>query len=415
MQQYLRPYVTAGIAIVGSGLIAATPVAAPPADVPAFRDVALAAGGTLPDALAPWQDVFNAMSTNATQLANNFFLAPAVGLQQFIANQAAFFQQIFDDPANIPNVMNEMQTHLKAVNDAFTLLGADASTITTTTLHTLNPGFDVVSNPDGSIGIEAGHAALFQLLPNFLPADQAATLTPIIDFLASPASAMIIGALGPSISPWVALANSLTDGDGIGQTLANMFGAYFNGATLNLDGLIPLIEQSGLLPLPAGTTLNSLSFAFGGMLSGGEVSNAPYQLFDSSGDSVVSIPAVGGSIFNSLGLNITASLAGTSLPLNVDPVAIGPWGAWEAWSQTVAGLLGGQAWAWDGKNGTPPPAEPPLSGFSIPTIPDSFFDGGAAGGAAAASSSAVEEFLSSVATASDVPDWMASIITALGG
>lgn len=406
MQQTLRPYVTAGIAIVGSGVVAVTPVATPLPELPVVSDVVLTADATLPDALSPWTDVFNTASANATQLANNFFLAPGVGLQQFLANQSSFWSQIIDDPASIPTVMNEFQEHLKAVNDAFMLFGADPATIATTTLHTLNPGFESILNPDGSFSIEAGHAALFQLLPNFLPADQSDLLTPIINFLASPASAMIIGALGPVISPLVAMMNSLTDHDSFGDTIANMYGAFFNGATLNLDGLIPMIEQSGLLPLPAGTTLNSLSFAFGGLLSGGEVSNAPYQLFDSSGEVVTSIPAVGGSIFNSLGLNITANLLGQTLPLNVDPVAVGPIGAWEAWSQTVAGLLGGQAWAWDGKDGTPPPADPPLSGLSFPTLPDDLFDDGGA-------SSAAADALGATAGAADL-SWLSDILASLG-
>lgn len=417
MQQTLRPYVTAGIAIVGSGLIAATPVVTPLANVPTIRDVVLAAGGGLPDLMAPWTEVFNTASANSTQLANNFFLAPGVGIQQFIANQSDFWQQILNDPSSIPDVMNQMQANLKAVTDAFTLFNADPATIATTTLHTLNGGFETVVNPDGSLGIDAGHAALYQLLPAFIPPDQSDTLLPIINFMSSPASAMIIGALGPAISPWVALSNSIADGDSFGQIIANMYGAYFNGATMNLDFLIPLIEQSGLLPLPAGTELNHLSFAFGGLLSGGEVSNAPYELFDTTGNAVTSIDPVGGSIFNSLGLNITASLAGQTLPLNVDPVAVGPLAAWEAWSQTVAGLLGGQAWAWDGKTmGEPPAALPPLTGFSFPVIPGDFFDDGGSGALAGDSGAgAATEFLNAVQNVDDLPNWVEAIVAALGG
>jgi len=70
VQQTLRPYVTAGIAIVGSGLIAATPVATPLANVQLSRDVALTSG--LGDLVGPWADVFNATSENITQLTNNF-------------------------------------------------------------------------------------------------------------------------------------------------------------------------------------------------------------------------------------------------------------------------------------------------------------------------------------------------------
>lgn len=411
MQQTLRPYATAGIAIVGTSLIAVTPVSAALPDIQSFRDVALTAGETLPDLLGPWEDVFNTASANATQLTNNYFLAPEVGLQQFIANQTDFYQQILSDPSSIPDVMNQVQENLKAVSDAYALIGADADTVTTTILHTLNGGFAL--DPTSGI-VEAGHSALFQLLPAILPPDQAETLTPIIDFLASPLSGVIIGSLGPAISPLVALSNSIGEGDGLGETMANMVGAYFNGATLNLDGLIPIIEQSGLLPLPEGTDIHHLEFAFGGLLSAGEVSNANYEIFDGSGNVVASIPAAGGSIFNSLGLTIDASLGAQALTLNVDGVPVGPIGAMMGWSQAIAGLLGADAWAWDGKTPGQPPAEPPLAGLSFPLIPEDFFDDGGAGGAAGdVGATAAAEFANALQGFSGLPDLAADIVAAL--
>jgi hypothetical protein len=97
-----------------------------------------------------------------------------------------------------------------------------------------------------------------------------------------------------------------------------------------------------------------------------------------------------------------------TLPIEVSGQPVGPIAAWEAWSQTVAGLLGGgkdvSPWAWDGKSGaTPPPADPPLSGVSLPTIPDDFFADGDMGG----------EGGSTAADASSSIDW-AGIAAALG-
>ncbi len=50
------------------------------------------------------------------------------------------------------------------------------------------------------------------------------------------------------ISPFVALCNSITAGDDFNTTLADVTGAFFNGADLNLDSLMPTIEQAGVLP-----------------------------------------------------------------------------------------------------------------------------------------------------------------------
>ncbi|MDD7813202.1 outer membrane porin GjpA [Mycobacterium sp. CSUR Q5927] len=374
VQQTLRPYVTAGIAIVGSGLIAATPVATPLASVPTIRDVALTAGETLPDLMAPWTAVFNEASENATILTQNYFMAPGVALQQMLANQSQFWQSILDDPGKIPDVMQQMQHNLDAVLTGYTLQNASGSfglsglegTIGQVGVHTLS-GTDIVNGA-------FGHDLLFGLLPTFLPPDMADIATPIVNFLASPLSAIIIGQLGPSIAPWVAMMNSIQDGDGFNQIMASWMDGYLNGATLNLDFLLPLIAQTGLLP--EGTEITHLDFALGGLLTPGTVAIGPYQV-DLPGGDTIDVPAVGGSIFNSLGITLTASLL-PGVPIAIESHAVGPIAAMEAWSQTVGALLGS---GWDGKG--PVNVGPPWPGIDFPTLPDDFFDDSGTGSGAA--------------------------------
>jgi hypothetical protein len=45
--------------------------------------------------------VFNETSAKATQLLNNFSLAPFVGAQQALVNQADFWQQLINDPSRL--------------------------------------------------------------------------------------------------------------------------------------------------------------------------------------------------------------------------------------------------------------------------------------------------------------------------
>lgn len=314
-----------------------------------LREVTLATdSSSLPDFLTPWIDQYNIASQNATQLLNTFYDAPGIGLQQLVANMSGYLQDFFNDPTSstITTVSQEMQANLAAVLSGFTLQNATSETTNTVTQHTI----------DGLVvggGLAGGHAFLFNNIPAYSPPDQQAVISEVFNFLASPDSGLIMGALGPEISPWVALFNSVSAGDDWNTTLANMVGAYFNGADLNLDSLNPLINGSGFLP--AGMEVKSLDLAFGGLLTPGSVGG-------SYGGGVGG--SVGGSILNSLGIFVSGVPA-----LNYRDIpsqAVGPLGAFEGWAQAIGSLLG-----WDGSGS-------PLAGVTLPTIPTDFFDGGTA-------------------------------------
>jgi len=312
-----------------------------PGGLTTFRDVSLTTASG--DLLAPWIDQFNTSSADATALLNNFFEAPGVALQQFVANESGFVQDLLTDPTDTNAVTQQFQSNLDAVISGYGLQNADADTTTTVLSHTLD-----------RVGIANGHATLFSEIPGYLPADQAATITPIINFLASPASGIIMGSLGPFISPWIALMNSITDGDDLNTTLANMMGAFFNGADLSLNSLLPVINEQGLFP--GDMSMSNLDIAFGGLFSPGGVGT------NSAG--------VGGSIFNSVGINfINVPSIGT---LNAPSQAIGPIGAWEGWAQIVATLIG-----WDGSGS-------PLADTTLPIVPADFLDGATSSAAAGA-------------------------------
>ena len=358
MHAILRPYATAGVVIAGTGLIAATPVVAP-APAPAVASVVDVALTGLPGFLDTWQDVINTTNANMSTLLNNYMLAPGVAWQQVYANAMGYIQQFLDDPSSstLADINTAIQEHWVAVRDGYTL-----------PLDTLKATSDIVVRHTIDGGLTTGHAVLFGQVPNFLPPGTDVDMVmSILNFLVSPLSGIIMGTLGPGISPWVGLLNSITEGDSFSEIIANTWGGFLNGATLNLDSLLPMVNDAGFLP--DGMSLDHLEFAFGGLLSTGAVSLATYQVMGADGVVDATVPVVGGSIFNSLGLQMVG--VPSLHTINVVGHGIGPIAAMEAWGQTIGALLGS---GWDGK--TTAVVTPPAVGVEWPTIPDDFLDDG---------------------------------------
>ncbi|MBS9535878.1 outer membrane porin GjpA [Mycobacterium sp. M1] len=356
----LRPYATAGVAIVGAGLIAATPLVAPSPQIGTVRDVALTASDA-------WDAVFNTAQQNLTQIMNNYYLAPGVAFQQFVANQNDYAQQLMDDPTNLTAVTEQIRHNLDALLTGYTLSNPSQETLEIVMSHTLAAG-DASTFAPGWYDLFAGPLA--SLMGGMFPAE----MVPLIHFASSPLSGLIMGSLGPLISPMVALINSVNDHDSFGDTLANMVGASLNGATLNLDSMLPMINEAAGDFLPAGMGIGHLDIAFGGWLTAGQVAIDPYQVLGENGEVLAETPAVGGSILNSVGLELTGAPVVGSLSLTSH--AVGPIGAMLGFGQTVGALLGS---GWDGKGAVP--VVPPLAGSDLPLI-DGLDDGGAGSAAA---------------------------------
>lgn len=325
MQQALRPYATAGIALVGAGLIAVTPVVAPLPDLHQVRDVALTADGSdasgiIGGFLEAWKDTFDSAKDNLTTLGTAY---------------ADAFSDLKDALTSSPHLDG------KELFNALTFLGGDQKNFTIPMSdHTL----------DATNGL--GHTFLFEFLTSPVAPDQGLPdggllvsgghegLIPLVNFLASPLSGVLIGMLGPMLSPWVALINSVeaiigdfgADGGGLTAALqelvnipANMVDGFLNGATLNLDALIPLVGSTGLL---GDAELSSLNLTLGGLLSPGNAA-----------DGVGGVAGgVGGSIFNELGLEASAG----GFPLSVDGFGIGEAGALASMIDIIAQSLAGE-------------------------------------------------------------------------
>ncbi|OBC07087.1 outer membrane porin GjpA [Gordonia sp. 852002-50395_SCH5434458] len=359
-----RAWVAAGVAIAGASVMAVAPGVhseVPTAYKATEATVRLAADWK---PLEPYIDAFNEASKNAATLAHNYFLAPGLPLQQIISNQSKYLNEVLNDPSKADDALKKMRANLEAVITGVTGIGASDDTLAQTKDHT----------------VDGLHGLVLQLLPQFLPEGgpiDPATITAIMNVLASPMSGVLIGLVGPVISPAVAVLNSgiaiaaaiqADNPDAVFSDVfsapANVVGAVFNGATLDLTALTPIINETGLL---GSTTLNSLDIAFGGLFTPGSVGRGSYD-----GPNGTSITAPGGSILNSVGMNVTTDALGFPLTLGIPGQAVGPIGAMEGLSQTVGVLLGD---GWDGKSGKP---VPPLAGVEFPTISDKASDNWAA-------------------------------------
>lgn len=310
------PWVAAGVALIGAGAVAATPAVVPLPGLTATHSATVALTADF-DPLGAWQDVFATAKDNATTLWDTMSAAPFVAGQQLIAD-----------------LINGTSIDPQAVLDA--IVQPSMST-------------DLPISPLG-LSNDGYHTLIALVLPQMLPSDfpiPTDQLEPILSFAASPLSGVLIGALSPSISPLVALGNSVNDistalaGDNpdwtaalqeVANMPANIVGGFLNGATVNLDALLPLLADQ----LPEGITISSLSYTFGGLLSPGETGTDVYgyvnDIFDGSS------PGIGGSLLNGLGINLDLGF-----PLDVPGLGVGPIGAWESLQEIIAGALG-----WDG-------------------------------------------------------------------
>lgn len=182
MQLALRPYVAAGVAIVGAGIIAATPItaAAPEIqnravtlsaavqtlDLPSPSDAspfaAAQAESSFVDPIARWAEVFELTSTNLTKLFQTALADPAPVLRQIIANQTGYAALVGDSlSTTVQNFINAATIYIpeyleeaRIKFEAGDIMGVGnvMSRATLTIASTLFPMLNLLSIPDQMVG-----------------------------------------------------------------------------------------------------------------------------------------------------------------------------------------------------------------------------------------------------------------------
>ncbi|EHB56407.1 hypothetical protein MycrhDRAFT_3601 [Mycolicibacterium rhodesiae JS60] len=301
-----RPFIAAGVAVVGTSAIALSPVVLPPPAVLAAPTVQLAAS-------TDWAEVFGKAGENATALLDTWREAPAPILQQMAANLRTYLTELPDLPGIAAQIQANFQNALAAP------LAPDPSTLDTThrTFYELLP-------------------AIMQLpgVPDLLQLSISPTGEQLLAFSTTALSGVLLGMAGPVLGPLVVLASSLeairTD---LGATTPDVAGAMST-----LAG-IPAAMTDAFLNGGQHVDVTALAKAFGPAIGvsfpdGVEV-----------GIALGGLLSPGGSIFNALDFAYDNELLGV-LHIHV-PLAtgtpVGPIGAMMEFARTIAKAIGWEA------------------------------------------------------------------------
>ena len=272
MQQALRPYVTAGIAVVGASMIAVTPVVAPPIGVQA-RPVQLvdAWSDLFTESAANWQSILNGADSQAiSQVYSAFLTNPAGVLEAFSNLTPTVVTHLTSLPGTIsvslPPGLELAIAELGATGATFTALNEVAQQLMTnpsagfegiaTVLNGYLNGQDNISLLNGTITIPLWNGILAPLQP----VDVNLSLTNLD--LTSLLSQLGLGTLNLG-----GLFNDLgLSTDGLGTLLHNGSGVTTLGGLLNLLGLnglslgsLSLTNVLSGLGLDTNVNLNSLN------------------------------------------------------------------------------------------------------------------------------------------------------------
>jgi hypothetical protein len=323
-----RSYLTAGIAALGVGAIALTPIqpiATPDQDrVTRSLAAVLAAETTMTpiDPITPWVDTIETSVANIGALFDFYFSNPGgytspLGLegpgqavfpllQTVIANQITYFQELGSGNAGLipEQILGNVQTFFNAPWSPGDPAGTYVSGTTVASLA----------------GLPLSQQSIFALLPTvlgFTPEEwDASPLKPVVNFTATYYSGQVVGLLGPLLAPVIELTRSFTAigaffeaGDVTGaineliNIPANVTNAVLNGGgVLDLTGVVNAIS-----PLPP--EVESIGLNLGGLISPPVPQNGSLLP-----DGTAPTQFDGGVLFDSLAANINYKVSNLPPP-----------------------------------------------------------------------------------------------------
>ncbi len=321
-----RSYLSAGVAVLGAGAIALSPVQPVGGDLALSPHQANALAVSLAasiDPITPWNNTIEGALNNITTLAGGIAANPLPILGQIIANQITYLGELPDIGTILGqvfgNIGNAIRAPFAVPESCSVALKGPCENISTAPVVTDVPFIGNLTQQQ-----------VFALLPAILPEEQYDALKPVLDFTTSPISGVLLSIIGPVVGPVLSLVNSvggifnaLTTGDFAGaiNELINI-PANFTNALLNGGEFLNLAPVLSLVGVTLPDTIQSIGFNMGGLLSAG-VSPVRFSSAD----------PVAGVMFD--GLAFTADL-GFGAPLTDPGLSVGPLGALIALGNAIA-------------------------------------------------------------------------------
>ncbi len=364
MEITARSYLTSGIAILGAGAIALTPIHPLPdhmaaAPQRAVESLAVNLASSI-DVITPLVDTFKASVANIQQLADFYKKAPLPLLRTVGANIGTYFGELTNGQANL--IPGQIQ---KNINTFFysPWWNSPGKTVPNPTPATFPSDYISGTQTVKKIGVLFGSQSGVYGVAAPLVAGQAPNLTPVLEFTATPYSGQLLGLLSPALSALVQTVRSFTavgqfvqGGDLIGaiNELLNIPTNVTN-ASLNGAGALDLTEiAKNILPPAIAPLIQAFGLNLGGAIT-------PAVPFNGSLVQANNPPTefTGGTLFDSV--SAKAAVAGIGAETTGLPVG---------WAQSAIGL--GQ---FLGKNllVTPPPtaaaAVAPKSAAAVEAAP----------------------------------------------
>jgi hypothetical protein len=254
MHAAVRPYLTAGVALVGAGVVAVSPLAPPMPDIhlPSVRSAAVELAATVAQEVSPidqWAQVLQTAFANLGALKQGLAADPDPILQQIIANQSANAAILGTAGTAVVTAFTTLgQTLPGALQTALTQLRAGDVTdaVTTATDPVVLLALGLIDA--GFTGADAWQAVA-NTVQNFANVVAAVPKLALGSFLA--VTAPLISAINAETATAQAVVDAGAAGDlkGLATALINN-PALVTGAFLNGYGDIPLLS------LPAGGLLS---------------------------------------------------------------------------------------------------------------------------------------------------------------
>lgn len=272
MQVSVRSYLTAGVAALGAGAIALTPVqpiSAPGTLTPAVTKTLAVNLASSIDPITPIVNTISTTFANAATLLSNWIATPFPILSTVAGNWVTYFNELPDIGGIVTQMFGNVGNALQAPFSPGTISPGPATPFVQPPAGLAN-GDNISAVPFTSL---VNQKAIYSVLTTagVLDDQLLTSLQPVLNGLQTPISGVLLGLVGPVLSPFLALGDgvigaisALQASDVVGainnliNIPTNMVNAALNGTTLNLS---PLLK--GILP----PEITSVGFALGGLLT----------------------------------------------------------------------------------------------------------------------------------------------------